>query len=154
MAADFAQASSIGVQTVPAACFSVEQAVSEDDQKASHLSHSVLFLLPCLTLRWNARSELFHLRVVDVHSGKESWGLSWVGGDETAWGSHVACFVNECSAGWDVRVDFLWHFKHLLFRFADSLHCTPEIQALVDLTILGRLLCGHVSTLTLVVVCV
>lgn len=101
----------------PCCLFLCEEAVSEHDQKASHLSHSVLFLLPCLSLRWNARSELFHLRVVDVHSGKESGGTNSVGGDEAAWGSRVACLlVNECSAARVVIVDFL---LTLLFRLCN-----------------------------------
>lgn len=93
LAVDFAQASSVPAQSVPAICFSVEQAESEGEQKALR---SVLVLLPCSTLRWNARSELFHLRVVDDHSGKERRGMNLVGGGETARGSHFARFVNEC----------------------------------------------------------
>lgn len=48
LAVDFAQASSVPAQSVPAICFSVEQAESEGEQKALR---SVLVLLPCSTLR-------------------------------------------------------------------------------------------------------
>ena len=54
-----------------------KQAVSQEWPGSS--ADSVLFLLPCLILRWNARSELFDLCVVDVLSGKGRGGMR--GGD-------------------------------------------------------------------------
>lgn len=154
LAVDFAQTSGIGVQTVPAVCFSVRRQCQSRTRTPPHLSHSVLFLLPCLSLRWNARSELFNLRVVDVHSGKESWATTSVGGDDTAWDSHVACFVNERSGGrvmWIFSgtlnifcldcVIYLWlktvmHISNMSNWFIHSVWnetqtCTVEIQGLV-----------------------
>lgn len=93
LAVDFAvDSSSIGAQSVPAVRLSVEQ--SEEDLSLSVIFYSIL--LPCLTLRWNARSELFHLRFVDVHSGKGRGGMNRVGGErKTSRGLHVARFVND-----------------------------------------------------------
>lgn len=86
-----------------ASVLSVALSEQAGDNEKARLYHSVLLLLPCLTLCWNARSELCHLRIVDVHSGKERRGMNWVGGDETARGSHVACFasVKRWTNVWD-----------------------------------------------------
>ncbi len=117
LAVDSAQASSIGAQSVPAVCFSVKHAESDDDLKAL-LSCSVLFFCSHAWLCAEMPEVNYFISVswmfIQVSRGERWTGWEW---GELARGSHVG-FVNEC-----VEVDSWWlrwvgfSLKHLLGFF-------------------------------------
>lgn len=124
---DFAQASSKGAQSVPAVCGTGSAG------KTTRKLIQFYFLLPCLTLRWNARSELFHLRVVDVHSGKREARDGGVGG--RGWECSrltCCCSISEEVNNWWLRCDSGLSLRHLQldFQFVNMImHACVQVQA-------------------------
>lgn len=79
---------------------------SSDDQEALLFDLTVLLFLPCLILRWNARSELSNLSFVDVLSGKEDTQGELGGNRSIDQISHVACCVTDCEQVFNICLCF------------------------------------------------